>query len=222
MATHVIVLDAKRDREFLKQQRKDPVIKLLLEPGDRVVVCAHCRTVFREDTWAAITGNFGHGVETLPDLPAEPSFSRWTTRDERGSVGSATPTGAAPSYTAPAPEPRPVPTREWQPANGPGADAGPARPSPAQQAWSAVVNSVREFSSEAPRAASALFNGARRVVNEAPDAWSQLVNRTRQFSDRVRGRSNRTDSSDAEVFELQEIPFELEKIPFELREMKLY
>jgi hypothetical protein len=225
MDPHVIALDAKRDREFLEQQRIDPVMKTLLEPGDRVVVCAHCRLVFREYTWAEIKGKFGHGTSTLPYLPVDTvHFSRSTTREGRPPAERPAPTGAAPSYASPPPEPRHVPTREWQPANGPGADAGQTSqpPSAAQQAWSAVVNSARDFSNEAPRAASALFNGARRVVNEAPEAWSQIVNRTRQFSDRVRGRSNRTDSSDAEVLELQEIPFELEKIPFELREMKLY
>jgi hypothetical protein len=217
MDPHVIVLDAKRDREFLEQQRIDPVMKTLLEPGDRVVVCAHCRLVFREYTWAEIKGRLEHGTSTLPHLPVDTvHFSRSASREERPRAERAATTGAVPRP----PEPRRVRTREWQTPDGP--TAGPAPPSAAQQAWSAVANSAREFANEAPRAASALFNGARRVVNATPDAWSQVVNRTRQFSNRVRGRSHEADSSEKEVLELQEIPFELEKIPFELREMRLY
>jgi hypothetical protein len=77
MPAHVLVLDASRDQEFLKQQRRDPVIKELLKAGDRVVVCAHCRLVFLEDTWTEIRGRFRHGAETLPNLPGTPNpFSR--------------------------------------------------------------------------------------------------------------------------------------------------
>jgi hypothetical protein len=218
MDPHVIVLDARRDREFLEQQRIDPVMKTLLEAGDRVVVCAHCRLVFREYTWAEIKGKFGHGTSTLPHLPVDTvHFSRSANREERPrATERAATTGAVP----PPPEPGHARAREWQTTDGP--TAGPARPSAAQQAWAAVVNSAREFANEAPRAASALFNGARRVVNEAPGAWSQVAKRTRQFSNRVRGRSHDADSSETEVLELKEIPFELEKIPFELREMRLY
>lgn len=162
----MIVLDAKRDREFLEQQRIDPVMKTLLEPGDRVVVCAHCRLVFREYTWAEIRGKFGHGTETLPYLPVDSVHFGRSTPDP------------APSYAPPAPAPEPDHVRP--------VDHAPQGPSPAQQAWSAVLNL------------------------------------TRRFSNRVRERSNRTDSSGAEVLELREIPFELEEIPFKLREVSPY
>ena len=214
MDSHVIVLDAKRDREFLEQRRIDPVMKTLLEPGERVVVCAHCRLVFREYTWAEIKGKFNHGTSTLPYLPVDSvHFSRSARREERPPVERAA--------TPPPPEPRHVSTAEWQPASRQSTGAGqePQGPSAAQQAWSAVVNGAREFSNEAPRTASALVNGARRVLNETPDAWRRLVNRTRQFSDRVSGRSNRAASSDVNVLELQEIPFELAEIPFTLTEV---
>ena len=225
MDSHVIVLDAKRDREFLEQRRIDPVMKTLLEPGDRVVVCAHCRMVFREYTWAEIKGKFRHGTSTLPYLPVDPvQFSRGTPRDARESAERSTTTSAASSHASPPPEPRHVPTREGQPATGASAHAAqaPHRPGAAQQAWSRVVNSAREFFDEAPHAVSALFNSARRVVNEAPDEWWKLVNRTRQFSDRMRRRSNTTEFSNAGVPKLREIPFELEEIPFKLREVKPY
>lgn len=71
MNPHVIVLNAVRDQAFLNEQRADPVTKEVLKPGDRVVVCAHCDFVFLEDTWEAISGRiFGHGTETVPNLPA--------------------------------------------------------------------------------------------------------------------------------------------------------
>jgi hypothetical protein len=56
MSPHVIVLDASRHQVFLKQQRKDPVTKNLLEPGDRIVLCAgkRCGLAYLEGTWQAL------------------------------------------------------------------------------------------------------------------------------------------------------------------------
>lgn len=114
MEPHVIVLDAKRDQEFLKQGRKDPLIKEVLGPGDRVVVCSHCRMVFLEDTWDAIKGQLGHSEETLTELPvAAPSFNRRTT------PGSEAGTEPAPSTAT---RPRPQAVRAPEPV--------PAQPSP--------------------------------------------------------------------------------------------
>lgn len=69
MALYVTVLDASRHQAFLKQQRIDPVTHKTLEPGDRVVACAHCHMVFLEGSWDAVNGRmFGHGTDTLPDI----------------------------------------------------------------------------------------------------------------------------------------------------------
>lgn len=76
MSSHVIVLDASRHQDFLKQQRKDPVTKEPLQHGDRIVLCAHCGLAFLEGSWEAVKGRrFKHGTDTLSDIEvaAEPT-----------------------------------------------------------------------------------------------------------------------------------------------------
>ncbi|MBS9783466.1 MAG: hypothetical protein KGV46_02815 [Pasteurella sp.] len=48
---NVITLNAIRDRDFLSEQRKDPVTQQLLKAGDRIVICARQKIAFLEDTW---------------------------------------------------------------------------------------------------------------------------------------------------------------------------
>lgn len=73
-----MVLDAIRHQDFLKQQRKDPIIKELLKPGDRIVLCAHCGLAFLEGSWEAVKGRrFGHGTDTLPDIEIGPEPTRF-------------------------------------------------------------------------------------------------------------------------------------------------
>jgi hypothetical protein len=70
MTLNVIVLDAARHQVFLKQQRRDPVTKELLRPGDRIVLCAgpHCGVAFLEESWRAIGEKHGGHTGTLRDI----------------------------------------------------------------------------------------------------------------------------------------------------------
>ena len=70
---HVIVLNASRHQAFLREHRRDPVTRKVLEPGDRVVLCAgdRCGLAFLEESWRAVGERHGRHTGTLPDAEAE-------------------------------------------------------------------------------------------------------------------------------------------------------
>lgn len=78
MSPHVVVLDASRHQAFLKQRRRDPVTRKVLEPGDRIVVCAgeHCGLAFLEGSWRAIGERHGQHTGTLSDEEIEAHVAR--------------------------------------------------------------------------------------------------------------------------------------------------
>lgn len=218
MDTHVIVIDAKRHQEFLKQQRKDPVIRVLLEPGDRVVVCAHCRLVFREDTWREVKGRFEHGVETLMALPIDPAFARWTREGstsaqsapdiktpgvESERARSTPPVQPRPMHTQPPSEPpRPpvwttTPPREPQPPPAP----QPVNKSNRRPFWTSNPSRPRPNGPQPARTPHEL--------------WSRFKNRTRLPPVRPR-------QPDSTTLKLKEIPFVLRDVPTTLREVNPY
>ena len=51
---HTITIDRNKHESFLADQRLDPATKELIKVGDRVVVCAVCKTVVLEDVWVHI------------------------------------------------------------------------------------------------------------------------------------------------------------------------
>lgn len=73
MGYHVTVVDAKRHRVFLLQQRKDPFSKEVFKPGDRVVMCAGagCNSAFLEDSWQRIGERHCGQTETLRTIRVE-------------------------------------------------------------------------------------------------------------------------------------------------------
>ncbi len=78
MSQHVHVIDAARHQAFLKQQRKDPVIKEPFKHADRVVICAVCRSAFLEDSWRAIGSIHCAQRDTLSTIEADAEHSRFT------------------------------------------------------------------------------------------------------------------------------------------------
>jgi hypothetical protein len=77
MSQHVHVIDVSRHEAFLKQHRKDPVLKELFKHGDRVVICAVCRSAFLEESWKSIEGTHCGQRETLPTIQAEAAPGRF-------------------------------------------------------------------------------------------------------------------------------------------------
>jgi hypothetical protein len=118
MAPHVTILDASRHQAFLKQQRKDPVTKELLKPGDRIILCAGpgCGVAFLEESWWAIGGRHGQHTGALRDIEVAATPTRFgrtqqaaaaPPRQAQGNGLSAAPV----ENNAPAPRPEPGPLR---------------------------------------------------------------------------------------------------------------
>jgi hypothetical protein len=78
MSVHVNVIDATRHQAFLKQQRKDPVMKEPFKHGDRVVICAICRSAFFEESWRAVGSIHCAQHDTLHAIEADAEHSRFT------------------------------------------------------------------------------------------------------------------------------------------------
>lgn len=56
MSCKVTVLRAQRNREFLADQRQDPVTRKVFAAGDRVTLCTACLLPFLEESWEAAGG----------------------------------------------------------------------------------------------------------------------------------------------------------------------
>jgi len=129
MDPHVTTLDASRHRAFLKQQRKDPVTKELLKPGDRIVLCAGpgCGVAFLEESWRAIGERHGEHTGTLRDIEVAADPTRFG-RPQAAAAAAAAPAPATANVnepTAAANGPTDVPFADETPAQR--AEPGPLR-----------------------------------------------------------------------------------------------
>jgi len=73
-----IILDAQTDQSFLDMERADPFTKEPLKPGDEVVVCGKCLSVYLVDSWEFIKHQHkcgqGNLVAFLPTGGLEPNI----------------------------------------------------------------------------------------------------------------------------------------------------
>ncbi|MGF1532203.1 MAG: hypothetical protein ACFCUI_00750 [Bernardetiaceae bacterium] len=69
MKAHVHTLHAQKDAHFLSQDRQDPVTGEFFEVGDRVVVCAACKSAFLTESWTYLGEQHCGQIRTLPSLP---------------------------------------------------------------------------------------------------------------------------------------------------------
>ncbi len=75
MPLHIHELDPERDREFLEEEREDPVTGEYLQPGDRVVICAGCQSAFLEESWGYLGGQHCQQAATLPAIPVSKALN---------------------------------------------------------------------------------------------------------------------------------------------------
>lgn len=68
MHTHKI--DNEKHKEFLSQERKDPITGDLIQSSDEVVFCASCKSVFLLDTWLYLDEQHCEQSETLEKFPS--------------------------------------------------------------------------------------------------------------------------------------------------------
>lgn len=137
MQYHVIMLDARQHASFLEQGRRDPVTKEEFKVGDRVVMCAACRSAFLEGSWRAIGRSHCGQERTLKNLAVDTTRKRFSRADASAvtppAVGTS-PTAAAPRAASAATTAAPATTKTTMPPVPPRwtppATAPPASPPP--------------------------------------------------------------------------------------------
>jgi hypothetical protein len=67
---HIHVIDADEHREFLAQERQDPITGDRIKAGDAVVFCAACKSVFLHETWDYLGNQHCEQSQTLAQVPS--------------------------------------------------------------------------------------------------------------------------------------------------------
>ncbi|WP_338791923.1 hypothetical protein [Bernardetia sp. MNP-M8] len=76
---HIHKIESNKHKEFLSEERKDPITGDLIRENDEVVFCVSCKSVFLVDTWLYLEGKHCEQFETLEKFP---SSSTLILRDE--------------------------------------------------------------------------------------------------------------------------------------------
>ncbi|WP_375561021.1 hypothetical protein ACE193_00275 [Bernardetia sp. OM2101] len=63
-------IDTNKHKEFLSQNRKDPITGDLIQTTDEVVFCASCNSIFLVDTWLYLDGKHCDQSDTLEKFPS--------------------------------------------------------------------------------------------------------------------------------------------------------
>jgi hypothetical protein len=67
---HIHKIEPDKHKEFLLQERKDPITGDLIVENDEVVFCAGCKSVFLLDTWIYLNEKHCEQSETLENFPS--------------------------------------------------------------------------------------------------------------------------------------------------------
>lgn len=100
MQFHVNTLHAKRHRAFLEQRCCDPVTKEPFGAGDRVVMCATCRSAFLESSWRGCGGSHCGQQNTLRDIAVDTTRRRLSPRESLNAAQSNGATARGATHTA--------------------------------------------------------------------------------------------------------------------------
>ena len=66
---NIHTLEKNKHKEFLEQERIDPITGDLLEENDKVVICASCKSAFLADSWAYMENKHCNQIYTLEKIP---------------------------------------------------------------------------------------------------------------------------------------------------------
>ncbi|WP_291727456.1 RDD family protein [Bernardetia sp.] len=78
MNTHL--LHAEKHDKFLAQARIDPITGDTLEAGDKIVICAECKSAFHSDSWDYLGRRHCNQTRTLPAIPQATSLGHFKKR----------------------------------------------------------------------------------------------------------------------------------------------
>ncbi len=65
------ILDEEKHSDFLSQERIDPITGDILEGGDKIVICASCKSAFFADSWTYMNGKHCNQTHTLREIPKQ-------------------------------------------------------------------------------------------------------------------------------------------------------
>ena len=77
---HIHQLDPQRHEKFLTQARIDPITGDALEAGDKIVLCAECKSAFHTDSWEYLGNRHCNQTNTLPAVPQSTSLGHFKKR----------------------------------------------------------------------------------------------------------------------------------------------
>lgn len=77
---HIHQLDPQQHEKFLTQARIDPITGDTLEAGDKIVLCAECKSAFHSDSWAYLGNRHCNQTSTLPAIPQSTSLGHFKKR----------------------------------------------------------------------------------------------------------------------------------------------
>ena len=73
-------LDPQQHEKFLTQARIDPITGDMLEAGDKIVLCAECKSAFHMDSWNYLGNRHCNQTSTLPAIPQTTSLGHFKKR----------------------------------------------------------------------------------------------------------------------------------------------
>ncbi len=77
---HIHQLHPQKHEKFLTQSRIDPITGDTLEAGDKIVLCAECKSAFHEDSWQYLGNRHCNQTNTLPAIPQNTSLGHFKKR----------------------------------------------------------------------------------------------------------------------------------------------
>lgn len=77
---HIHQLDSQKHEKFLTQARIDPITGDTLEAGDKIVLCAECKSAFHTDSWEYLGNRHCNQSSTLPAIPQSTSLGHFKKR----------------------------------------------------------------------------------------------------------------------------------------------
>ena len=73
-------LHPQKHEKFLTQERIDPITGDMLEAGDKIVLCAECKSAFHTDSWEYLGNRHCNQTSTLPAIPQNTSLGHFKKR----------------------------------------------------------------------------------------------------------------------------------------------
>jgi len=68
---NIHIVEQEKHKDFLNQERIDPITGDILQEGDQIVICASCKSAFLVDSWLYMDGKHCNQTYTLREIPIQ-------------------------------------------------------------------------------------------------------------------------------------------------------